>query len=198
MLLVTLAWGARAAAPELSKNVRVYRGNEGVRVALAQVLPKEAAKAALRISGTDSPLDELVFLAEVEDLGDRGANFKITWKGRSWNIVTSRQGWWGWKQVELHVPEQPSAELFYDDGESKKVTSDSLASGLVSDAAKVAKLAAFDRAAEQTKHERALTKASADVKAACGADVPMSVDWKSIDDATLKAHSIASFCGTPS
>lgn len=87
LAVALLALGARAAAPELSKNVRVYRADEGVSVAVAQVLPTSEAKAALRISGTDSQLDDVVLLASVEDQGSRGSTLKITWRGRPWGIL---------------------------------------------------------------------------------------------------------------
>lgn len=198
LLTATLfAITARAAAPELSKNVRVYRAQEGVSIAVAQLLPTTEAKAALRVSGTDTALDDVVLLATVEDQGDRGSTLKITWRGRSWGILTSRESWWGGNALELHVPEQKSRSLYYDEKESKKVTGTSLASGLERDKAKAAALAGFDRAREQSKHEQALQKASDKVKAACGSAVAMSVDWPSIDDETLKASHIASFCGAP-
>lgn len=192
-----LAANARAAAPELSKNVRVYRAEEGVSIAVARILPTTEAKAALRVSGTDSALDDVVLLATVEDRGDRGSTLKITWHGRSWGILTSRESWWGGNSLELHVPEQKSRGVYYDEKESKKVTGASLATGLERDQAKASAIAGFDRAREQSKHEQALQKVSDEVKAACGSTVTMSVDWPSIDDETLKASHIASFCGAP-
>ncbi|MEY2935578.1 MAG: hypothetical protein RL033_6327 [Pseudomonadota bacterium] len=197
LLTTTLAVTARAAAPELSKNVRVYRAQEGVSIAVAQFLPSTEAKAALRVSGTDTALDDVVLLATVDDQGDRGSTLKITWRGRSWGILTSREGWWGGNSLELHVPEQKSRSLYYDEKESKKVTSTSLAGGLERDKAKAAAIAGFDRAREQSKHEQTLQKASDKVQAACGSAVTMSVDWPSIDDETLKSSHIASFCGAP-
>ncbi|MEY4549073.1 MAG: hypothetical protein RL685_5268 [Pseudomonadota bacterium] len=198
-LLTTMLFAvtARAAAPELSKNVRVYRAQEGVSIAVAQILPTTEAKAALRVSGTDTALDDVVLLATVDDQGDRGSTLKITWRGRSWGILTSRESWWGGNSLELHVPEQKSRSVYYDEKESKKVTGAALASGLERDKAKAATLAGFDRAREQSKHEQTLQKASDKVKAACGSTVVMSVDWPSIDDETLKSSHIASFCGAP-
>jgi len=193
LLVVT----ARAGAPELSKNVRVYRAEEGVRVAVARVLPEAKAQAVIRVSGSDSPLDDLVLLAQVEAEGDRGSTLKITWHGRSWGVLTSREGWWGGSSLELHVPEQKSRSLYYDDAESKKLSSTTLANGLERDKPKALALAAFDRAGEQSKHELALQKASDKVKAACGSPVAMSIDWTSIDDDTLKTRHIATFCSAP-
>ena len=95
------------------------------------------------------------------------------------------------------MPEQKSRGLRYDEQESKKVSSASLASGLLRDQAKAAALAGFDRASEQRKQEEALARASDKVKAACGSSVTMSVNWSSIDDETLKTSHIASFCGAP-
>lgn len=40
--------------------MRVYRADEGVRVAVARVLPKAAAHAVIRVTRSDSPLDDLV------------------------------------------------------------------------------------------------------------------------------------------
>ena len=193
LLVVT----ARAGAPALSKNVRVYRAEEGVRVAVARVLPETEAQAVIRITGSDSPLDDVVLLARVETEGDRGSTLKITWHGRSWGVLTTRESWWGGNWLELHVPEQKSRNLYYDDAESKKLSSATLASGLERDKAKVLALAAFDRAGERSKHESVLKKASDKVKAACGSPVAMSVDWTSIDDDTLKTRHVGSFCSTP-
>jgi hypothetical protein len=189
--------GARAGAPELSKNVRVYRGDEGVRVAVAAVMPKSEGKAAIRVSGTDTALDGVVFLASVEDLGDRGANFKITWRGRAWNVLTSRESWWGGAWLELHAPEQRGRSIGYDDAESQKASSAELAIGLERDKAKVLELGKFDRPAEQQKHERSLEAAGRAVQSACGMPLVMSVDWQTVDDATLKSRNIAEFCGAP-
>jgi hypothetical protein len=188
---------ARAGAPEVSKNVRVYRAEEGVSVAVARVLPETEARAVIRVTGSDSPLDDLVLLAEVEPQGERGSTLKITWHGRSWGILTSRESWWGGNLLELHVPEQKSRSVYYDDKESKKLSSATLTSGLERDKGKVTALAAFDRPGEQKKHELTLKKAGDKVKASCGAALTIDVDWTSIDDDTLKSRHVGSFCSTP-
>lgn len=194
LLVVSAAY---AAAPELSKNVRVYRAEDGVRVAVAQVLPTSEGKAAVRVTGSDAALDDLVLLAQVEDLGDRGSNLKITWRGRNYNLITSRESWWGGSALELHVPEQKSRSVYYHDGESKQTPSAELAQGLQRDRAKAEALARFERDKEQAKHELALQKSVSAVKAACGAPIAMSIEWPSIDDETLRTRSISSFCAAP-
>lgn len=195
--LLVVSAAAHAGAPELSKNVRVYRAEDGVRVAVAQVLPTTEAKAAVRVSGSDSALDDVVLLAQVEDLGERGSNLKITWRGRNWNLITSRESWWGGGWLELHVPEQKSRSVYYNDGESKQTPSAELAQGLERDRAKAEAIARFERDKEQGKHELALKKSTDAVNKACGTAVVMSVEWPSIDDETLRAKSIASFCAAP-
>lgn len=80
---------------KVSKNVRAYCGPEGVRVVVAAVLPKSKNRALVRVSGADSLLDGVVFLASVEDLGSRGSTLKLTWQSRSWGVLTSRKFWWG-------------------------------------------------------------------------------------------------------
>jgi hypothetical protein len=193
-VLVCVLLQAQAATIELSKNVRVYKGDEGLSVVVASVMPKSENKAVVVVRGADSEIDDVAIVTAVEDVG-RGSNLKMTWHGREWSVVTSRESWWGGKQLEVWAPGVGSRAVFYDEAASKKESAKTLEAKVASDKAKVEALARFDRRQEEKAEEDALAKVVDGAAKACGKRVDMRIDWSNISDDMLKKYDISGYCG---
>ncbi len=119
---------AVAGQPELkmSKIIKVFSGPEGEEVAIANV---EGGKQALiRYTGVEGEFEGKVFLHEVVDLGDRGSDYKMKYKGKDYVSITGRSSG-GSRSYEVYLPERHDAfRIRYDDKKSKEAKADDLLS----------------------------------------------------------------------
>lgn len=201
LLLFSCGGGAkpvqRAADPAtLIARGLVFTGGEGVRV---QVIELKADNAALiQVTGTRSEVEGKVLEHSIREEGDRmyyvtqiygrDQNTLVREKSRhggdpSWNLYVRGSDISG---MQLGYDQKASTEL--DTVALYRKYEDQRADGTL------AALQKFDRQREQRDEEKALAETQASTKAACKADVAISIDWSTIDDDTLKELSIAGYC----
>jgi hypothetical protein len=186
---------ARAAAPvEAGK---VFVGPQGEQVVLVPLTPRAEKKFLLRIQGTGSVMDNLVFPAVVKDwssLSVQRQNYTTQWHGRDYSplsIVGTRN--------ELHFPGGPGNGITvqYDEARSQKLKPEELYTQHQSQSAQLAKLMAFDRKAEESTHDTRYADALQELNTACGTTLAGGIDWASIPEPLLRDENIGNACIRP-
>lgn len=185
------------AEMELSKYPRVYRGGEGLVIKVVST-KGEKKQALVQVSGVDTEIDGVVFLADEDD---GGKALKITLHGEGYWILRSQESWYGWKTMETYLPEHvtKAVEVYYDEKESKKVQSSALLAAHKKQTkdGTIAKLAKWNRAEREKYNNDEYAKEAKFSDEKCGAKMPASIVWKTVTDDHLKELSIAGYCAAP-
>jgi len=127
------------------------------------------------VSGINDPIDQVVFLSQLEQRGSAREVYATTLDGRSYGLLQKQnQAYRNGDHYVVYLPgKRDGVPLAFSEEKSK--------------AFKLADLLASVQAE--------LTKADQDATAACGTPVKTNVDWATIDDEKLQSLSIGSFCG---
>ncbi|MGP0170290.1 hypothetical protein ACSVIJ_00255 [Pseudomonas sp. NCHU5208] len=184
----------QVSALELAKHPQVFDAGKGVSLALA---PSADGKQALvQVSGINHPLDEVVFLTEVQELGNEQRDYGIRLDGRDYNLLNKRRAWGG-ESYQLNLPDTQGFELSYDEEKSKALkTADLLALYEKQQKDGVqAHLAAFDRKQRVTDYSARLQEMDSEASKACDTPLATKVDWSALSDEQLIGLSVPSFCG---
>ena len=100
----------QVSAIELAKHPQVFDAGQGVSLALA---PSADGKQALvQVRGINHPLDEVVFLTDVRELGNEQRDYGIRLDGRDYNLLNKRRAWSG-ESYQLNLPNTQGFELSY-------------------------------------------------------------------------------------
>lgn len=185
---------AEASALELAKHPQVFNAGQGVSLAL---VPTADGKQALaQVSGINHPLDEVVFLTQVNELGNEQRDYGIRFDGRGYNLVNQRRAWGG-ESYQLNLPNTQGFELRFDEEKSKSFKpAELLALYQRQEKEGVqARIASFDRNKRLADYSASLQEMDAETAKACGTPVTTQVNWPAIDDQTLIELSVPSFCG---
>lgn len=198
-LLSLFSLSFEASAMEISKYPRVYKGGEGLVVKVVSV-KGEKKQALVELSGVDTELDGIVLLTEEVNAG-KGTALKTRLHGEDVWVMRSDESWYGWKSMEVYLPETPtkSTGVYYDEKASKKVKGEALLKTYEKQKkdGTLAKLQAFnrkEREAAQNKYYAEEIQSTAD---SCGFKIPATIDWKSVSDDLLKDISIYGYCTPP-
>ncbi|WP_246356917.1 hypothetical protein [Pyxidicoccus fallax] len=202
MVAVIVAAVALGAAPALAgapvEAGKVYSGTEGEEVAVVPLTPRTDKKFIIRVRGTGSEFDGLVFPYELNDWSTSSTtqlNYKTQWHGRGYTALHVRD-----QRYELYVPgRQQAIRLTYDEKKTQSLKADEVYSQyqkLQKDGT-LAKLMAFDRKGEAARHDKAYAEVLHEMNTACGTSVAASIDWSSVTDDHLKELSISSYCEPP-
>lgn len=177
---------------------KVFTGPEGEEVVLVPLTTGEGKRFLVRVQGTGTEFDGLVLPHEENDWSSRGSvriNYVTQRRGRDFATLVVRDA-----SRELYVPGRRKAiPVKFDEARSQKLKAADLHAQYQKQTkdGSLAKLMAFDRAAEVADQDRAFSEELKSLNASCGTAVAASIDWSTIDDALLKSHSISSYCGTP-
>lgn len=182
------------SAVELAKHPQVFDAGQGVSLALA---PSANGKQALvQVRGINHPLDEVVFLTDIRELGNEQRDYGIRLDGRDYNLLNKRRAWGG-ESYQLNLPNTQGFELSYDESKTKSLkTGDLLAlyqkqekDGLQ------ARLAAFDRKQRVADYSARLEEMDGEASKACATPLGTKVNWSALSDEQLMSLSVPSFCG---
>ena len=195
--LAGLCAAMAAQALELAKYPQVFVAPQGVEVVLAPTA--DGKQALVRVSGINDPIDQVVFLSQLEQRGSAREVYATTLDGRSYGLLQKQnQAYRNGDHYVVYLPgKRDGVPLAFSEEKSKAFKlADLLASykgqqkqGLQD------KLARFDRNKRLASVQAELGKADQDATAACGTPVKTNVDWATIDDEKLQSQSIGSFCG---
>lgn len=188
-----------ASAMEISKYPRVYKGGEGLVVKVVS-LKSEKKQALVEISGIDTELDGIVLLTE-EVIQGKGSALQYRLHGEDRFIIRSDETWYGWKSMEVYLPETPtkSVGVYYDEKESKKVKGEALLRRYekTKKDGTLAKLEKFNRADREKQQNKYYAEEAAHTEKACGIKLPAAIDWKTVTDDMMKDISIYGYCQAP-
>ncbi len=186
-----------AQALELAKYPKVFTGPQGVELVLAP--SADGKQALLRVSGINHPIDQVVFLAELQPQGRSRDVYTLQLDGRAYALLHRQAS--DYSDAEHFVAYLPGQRdgvpLAFQADKSKAFKSSELQTRYEQQRKQGVqdKLARFDRPKRQESYRAALAQMDKDASAACGTPVQTSVDWAAIDDEKMQALSISSFCG---
>jgi hypothetical protein len=184
----------QAAALDLAKHPQVFDAGQGVSLALA---PSADGKQALvQVRGINHPLDEVVFLTDVRELGNEQRDYGIRLDGRDYNLLNKRRAWSG-ESYQLNLPNTPGFELSYNEDKTKALKPKDLLAMYQrqeKDGLQV-RLAAFDREQRVADYSARLQEIDGEASEACATPLSTQVDWSAMSDEQLMSLSVPSFCG---
>ncbi len=195
--LVGLCATMAAQALELAKYPQVFVAPQGVEVVLAPTA--DGKQALLRVSGVNDPIDQIVFLSQLEQQGSAREVFATTLDGRSYGLLQKQSlPYRGGEQYVVYLPgKRDGMPLAFSEEKSKAFKLADLLASFKSQQKQGLqdKLARFDRNKRLASAQAELAKADEAAAAACGTPLKTQVDWATIDDEKLQTLSIGSFCG---
>lgn len=180
-LLVTLVLAQALVADGL----KVYRGGDGQRVevvTLAGMKKGATPNALVRVTGSGSERDGLVFRGALEDEG-RAQTFTMKYGGRAWVLVRNEDG-----SAQVFMPgKREPFRVKYDDAAT--TAGDKLAvvkahqAQLADDSLPLAEKAEWPHLV--AKYEKKAGEAAAALSKRCGAQVTVALRWATFDDETM-------------
>ncbi len=186
-----------AQALELAKYPKVFTAPQGVELVLAP--SADGKQALLRVSGINHPIDQVVFLAELQPQGRSRDVYTLQLDGRAYGLLHRQAS--AYSDAEHFVAYLPGQRdgvpLAFQADKSKAFKSNELLTHYEQQRKQGVqeKLARFDRPKRQESYRAALAQMDKDASAACGTPIQTAVDWAAIDDEKMQALSISSFCG---
>lgn len=184
-------------ALELAKYPKVFTARQGVELVLAP--SADGKQALLSVSGINHPIDQVVFLAELQPQGRSRDVYTLQLDGRAYALLHREAS--AYSDAEHYVAYLPGLHdgvpLAFHADKSKAFKPGELQARYEQQHQQGVqeKLARFDRAKRQESYRAELAQADKDASAACSTSVQTSVDWAGIDDEKMQTLSISSFCG---
>ena len=194
LLLAAALFTLNANALELAKYPQVFDAGNGISVTVAP--SSDGKQALIQVSGINHPLDEVVFLTQVRELGNEQRDYSILLDGRAYNLLNKRRAWSG-ESFQLNLPDTQGFELGYSEEKTKALKqSDLLALYQRQEKAGVqARLATFDREKRVAEYSSRLQEMDSEASEACDTPLVTRVDWSAVTDEQLMSLSVPSFCG---
>ncbi|MGP9823446.1 hypothetical protein ACT048_03115 [Ectopseudomonas khazarica] len=123
-LLALFVLSLHVSAVELAKYPQVFDAGQGISLALAP--SADGTQALVQVRGINHPLNEVVFLTDIRELGNEQSDYRIRLEGRDYNLLNKRRAWGG-ESYLLNLPNTQGFELHYDEGKTNSLkTSDLL------------------------------------------------------------------------
>ena len=186
-----------AQALELAKYPQVFVAPQGVEVVVAPTA--DGKQALVRVSGINDPIDQVVFLAQLEAHGSAREVYSTRIDGRPYGLLHKQtHPYRGGEQHVVYLPgKRDGVTLAFHEDKSKAFKLADLQASYERQLKQglQEKLAKFDRSKRLASVQADLAKADQEASAACDTPVKTTVDWTSIDDEKLQTLSIGSFCG---
>jgi hypothetical protein len=186
-LAALLITSSLALAEHPLSNPRVFVSTEGFRVVVATVKGNPNT-CVLQLTGLRTELDGLV-LDCTEERPDSQSRYSIVIRGRKrLALKTDGRGAAGLSET--------TGLLSYDEGQTKKEDLDALWARHQAQVAagQLAAITKFDRAAEVAAITKTVNAAAEPIEGACGAKVPVTVDWAAASDEVFKSARAADGC----
>jgi hypothetical protein len=188
-----------ADALKVSDNVKIYRGDGGLKLSLVLVQPLETKKALVEVTGSDTFFDKLVRLHDREETG-RGYAFHAQVKGREWYTLRVESSQWSGEQFIVWLPgRRDGAPVSYDAEASEKASSEDLLNRHLRQAQEglLAKISEFSREERLGEQKGGLDEVVKETNKVCGTNLEVGIDWKTLSDKDLRDRSVSSYLGSP-
>lgn len=191
-LIFAAALAGPASAEGPFESGKVYRGPEGLEVAVVPLSPRADGKALVQVTASGTELDGKAFLVAVEERGD-SADYRGKLHGRSWNLLYARRGRW-----EVSVPgRRDGVAVGWDEKRTRELKSEEVYQRWKKQSADgtLAAIERFDRPAETARVEKQLAETADAFRKACDTKAAVKIDWAGISDEVLMQYSVSSYCG---
>ncbi|MDO7086549.1 hypothetical protein WNY51_18535 [Pseudocolwellia sp. AS88] len=183
---------SKSFALELAKYPIELSSGEGVNVVIAPTTDKK--QALVKVTGINHEIDGITFLTDYKPHGSNNA-YKYIYDGSERSLVSVSEGY-RCCTYTLYIPETRDGTYLGNKEESnpalvaelKAQYEQQLNEGVQ------AKLANFNREKHLAYQQEKITTANSDIDKQCGLKIETTVDWKTIDDKTLQAYAVGSFC----
>lgn len=175
MVAALLLASGLALAENPLNNAKVYVGNEGLRVVVALVKPDTCV---FQITGVQGPYDGLVQDCTVERADFQARHFVVLHGRKKLALKTDGQGAGLTEVLGL---------LTFSDAETKKENLEALWAKHQAQAAQLAALVKFDRAAEAAELAKKVKDASEPLNRTCGTNLNFTLDWSAAPDEMFKS-----------
>ncbi|MBL8922696.1 MAG: hypothetical protein JNJ54_27860 [Myxococcaceae bacterium] len=189
----TLLVAVLASQTLVASGLKVYRGRDGQRVEVVTLAVKKGAtpNAVVRVTGSGSERDGLVFRGALADEG-RAQTFTMRYGGRDWVLVRNEDG-----SAEVFMPgKRESFRAKYDDaattaGDAQAVLKVHQAQ-LADDSVALAEKAEWPHLV--AKYEKRALEAAAALGKRCGAQATVTLRWATFDDDTMANVDVWKLC----
>jgi hypothetical protein len=179
-------------ALELAKYPIELSSGDGVNVVIAPTTDKK--QALVKVTGINHEIDGITFLTDYKPHGSNNA-YKYIYDGSERSLVSVSEGY-RCCTYTLYIPETRDGTYLGKKEESnpalvaelKAQYEQQLNEGVQ------AKLANFNREKHLAYQQEKITTANSDIDKQCGLKIETTVDWKTIDDKTLQAYAVGSYC----
>lgn len=190
-LLVSLVTSQALTA----QGLKVYRGRDGQRVEVVTLAPQQpkgaGPNALVRVTGSGSERDGLVFRGALEDAG-RDQSFTMRFGGKPWVLLRNTDG-----EVQVFMPgKREPFRAKYDEPSTTSGDKDALVKAhqeqLASDAVALAEKAEWPFLV--TKYEKKAAEAAAGLSKRCGVAATVTLRWATFDDDTMANVDVWKLC----
>lgn len=186
----------------LAKRVKVYRSENGLRIAVVRLVDSTPPQALIEVTGLDeNELDGLVLLHQVKTRSKGRLGFSTQVAGRGHQTLRTERTRWG--DREYFVFRRPNSRqddiVYYDDKASVKVKPSELLSKHRKqvEAGTCEEYQRFDREAEIAKQNAKLAKRGSRMEKATSRKIPARILWDTVSNQQIKTLSISSHCAAP-
>jgi len=184
---------SKSFALELAKYPIELSSGDGVNVVIAPTTDKK--QALIRVTGISHEIDNITFLTDYKPHGSHNA-YKYTYDGSERSLVSVVQGYYRCCSYTLYIPETRDGIYLTQ----KEVPNPALVIELKAEYQQQknkdiqAKLATFNREKHVSSQQQKISTADSEIDKQCGLKIETTVDWKTIDDKTLQAYAVGSYC----
>lgn len=193
MKIITLLFAlmcTSVSALELQKYPLLLESDRGETVII--VMTDDNTQALIKVTGVNSPVDEVVFLTTHAPHGS-AQGYSYQFDGQKRALITHVQN----NRYTLYLPNTNKGISLFQKAEQrgKGISEDMLAQYQNQLAQGVQKnLAAFDRSNKIAQQANIITQADNRLNKQCQINVKTKVNWQDISDQHLQKYSIGSFC----
>ncbi|PCC12165.1 hypothetical protein [Pseudoalteromonas sp. JB197] len=159
------------------------------------IIPSTDKKQALvKVTGINHEIDDIVFLTDLKPHGSNNA-YKYTYDGTQRSLVSVNAGY-RCCSYTLYIPDTRDGIYLTIKEESNPVIVEDIKAQYQQQLSNntQAKLATFNREKHLESQQKNILAANKEIDKQCGLKINTYVDWKSIDDTSLKQYAVGSFC----
>jgi hypothetical protein len=169
--------------------VKSYAGKDGQRLEVMLLKPKEANRALLRVTRTDTVFDGVVFEANVKRTKD--TNFLIRYRGDEYSMVSQSQD-----ETRVYLPPQKELVMKFSKEGTDDMKADTLFEALKQQKLKnvQAGLARKEWTFLEKKYGAKATAAAESLSKRCQVAAKLALDWPTFPDAVMAETDAWSLC----
>jgi hypothetical protein len=192
LLIASVLFSSNSFALDLAKYPLELSSGDGVNVVIAPTTDKK--QALVKVTGINHEIDAITFLTDLKPHGNNNA-YKYTYDGSERSLVSVNDGY-NCCSYTLYIPETRDGIYLSKKEESNPAIVADLKAQYEQQKTKgiQAKLANFNREKHLTYQQKNISTANSEIDKQCGTKIETTIEWKTINDETLKDYAVGSFC----